>query len=155
MPFSQLDAVVMQKAMMRIRYTKIGGRGGSPDRLDGSTKSINKWTRLKALLPGSSAPSTGYSPILSCESIQPAGDDNANDTGKTDSSGEEDNVKATDRSGTSAGPVSIVFNHNQPCRELGEDEDFRCMWLSSSEEDDGDNSLGEDKTSASSCPRLV
>lgn len=154
-PLSELDAVLMQKAMTRFKYSKTGGRGGLPDRLDGSTRSINKWTRLKAFLPMSSAPSTGYLPIPSYELIQPAGDDDVNDTRKPDASGEEDIVKATDLSGTSAGPVSIVFIHNQPCRELGEDEDFRCMWLSSSDEDDRDDGLDEDKTSASSYRRLV
>lgn len=145
----------MQRVMTRIRYTKISGRGGLTDRFDGSTKSIKKWTRLKALLPKSSILSTDYLPILSCELIQPAGDDNADDAEKPNSGSEEDNAQATDLSGTSAGLVSIVFTHNQPCRELGEDEDLRCMWLSSSEEDDGDDSLDENKISASSYPQSV
>ncbi|KAH6959831.1 hypothetical protein BKA56DRAFT_623888 [Ilyonectria sp. MPI-CAGE-AT-0026] len=141
--------------MARRKYTTIGDGERLTDKSNGSMKSITKWKRLKSFLPKSSTQSAAYIPVRTCEFIQPAENHMADDMAEPVSDSKEDNNKAKNQSGTSANPISIVFTHNQPCREFGEDEDFRCLWLSSSEEEDVDDGMNEDEISVSSWPRPV
>lgn len=142
--------------MDRSKYTIIDNSQGLTEKSQGSLRSITRWKRLKSFLPKSSPKSSPksatYVPVRNCKSIRPAGEHTADLGAKSGSDNEENVDKAEAHSEPSTSPVSILFTHNQPCREFGEDEDFRCLWLASSEEDDG---MDEDEISVSSWTRPV
>jgi hypothetical protein len=141
--------------MDRSNFTMIDNSQGLTEKSQGSLRSITRWKRLKSFLPKSSSKSATYFPVRNCKSIQPAGEHTA-DLGAESGPNSEENVdKSEAHYEPSTSPISILFTHNQPCREFGEDEDFRCLWLASSEEDDEDDGMDEDEISVSSWTRPV
>ncbi|RTE67989.1 hypothetical protein BHE90_017634 [Fusarium euwallaceae] len=141
--------------MDRSNYTMIDNSQGLTEKSQGSLRSITRWKRLKSFLPKSFSKSATYFPVRNCKSIQPAGEHTADFGAESGSDNEENVDKAEAHSEPSTSPISILFTHNQPCREIGEDEDFRCLWLTSSEEDDEDDGMDEDEISVSSWTRPV
>lgn len=123
------------------------------------TKEGNTWKRLKGLVRTSESPPNHHLQVPRRESIRPTdhplGSHPINGPSRL---GENKVASRTTLVRKETNPISIEFTHNCPCREDGEDEDLRCLWIMSSddeeeEEEDDNEVLHADVVSVVHWPR--
>jgi hypothetical protein len=114
------------------------------------------WKKIKSLVKKPRAPPQPYNGIHNSESTLSVGDgaitEPASPSKPVDVSMADgmDEVNTGDVADQADGHLSIVFTHNQPCREDGEDEDFCCHWYPSSDDEQEDEETQEGHVAVSS-----
>lgn len=143
--------------MTRGEYTRLGGRVSLRRRLVdesiGSGKRAEAWKKLRNLVKRRAEPSFNYGLALTDEPIQLGSDCTTSRPMDAPCLSGEDKAEPGNTPDCIDGHISIEFSHNHACREFGEDEDFRCLWLSSSEDEDDSDQARGDAVSVASWPR--
>jgi hypothetical protein len=132
--------------MTRSEYTRIDRNRTLRRRIAnetyGPTKEVKGWERIKRLVKAPDKPPNLYVQVPSSEYIHGIGDFGTSHILNSLSHAVESSVEprtTNDREGEDHISISIEFTHNHPCREDGEDEDLRCLWIpSSDDEEDGE-----------------
>jgi hypothetical protein len=115
------------------------------------TKEGNAWKRLKGLVWISDRPPNLYVQVPSCESIRPIGHPlGSHPLNGSSRLGEGEAESRTTTGRKENNHISIQFTHNHPCREDGEDEDLRCLWIVSSDDEEDGKVTHTDAVSATS-----
>jgi hypothetical protein len=139
-------------------YTRLGKkstlRRPMVDETYDHAKEVNTWKRLKGRVRTSERPPHLYVQVPSCEPIRPTDHPLASHPLNGPSRLGENEVESRTTSGRKEeNPISIDFTHNCPCREDGEDEDLRCLWIMSSDDEEDDEVRHTDTVSVVNWPR--
>jgi hypothetical protein len=146
--------------MTRSEYTRIDKkrtlRRRIVDETYGPTKEVKAWERIKRLVKTSDKAPNLYVQVPSSESIHRIGDTVTSHTFDSLSHAVESRVEprtTDDSKEDNHTSISIEFTHNHPCREDGEDEDLRCLWIPSSDDEEDGEAAHADAMSVTTWPR--
>ncbi|KAK2684743.1 hypothetical protein QWA68_016106 [Fusarium oxysporum] len=139
--------------MTRSEYTRIDKkrtlRRRIVDETYGHTKEVKAWERIKKLAKAPDKSPNLYVQVPSSESSVTSHtlDSLSHAEGKAEPRTTNDRKEDNNIS------ISIEFTHNHPCREDGEDEDLRCLWIPSSDDEEDGEAAHADAVSVTTWPR--
>jgi hypothetical protein len=146
--------------MTRSEYTRIDKkrtlRRCIVDETYGPTKEVKPWQRIKRLVKTPDKAPNLYVQVPSSESIHRIDDSVASHTLDSLSHSVESRAEprtTNDRREDNHISIPIEFTHNHPCREDGEDEDLRCLWIPSSDDEEDGEAAHADAVSVTTWPR--
>ncbi|KAL3584502.1 hypothetical protein FPOAC2_14282 [Fusarium poae] len=106
------------------------------DREHGTGKEAKPWERLKRLAKTPYKRTNRYLQVPDSRPAQSVVHSAASHPLDTPSRVAEDRTRSTTEDHRKEdGRIFIHFTHNHPCREDGEDEDLRCLWIDSSDDE--------------------
>jgi hypothetical protein len=145
--------------MTRSEYTRIDKkrtlRRRIVDETYGPTKEVKAWERIKKLVKAPDKSPNLYVQVPSSESIHRIGDSVTSHTldSLSHAEGKAEPRTTNDRKEDNDISISIEFTHNHPCREDGEDDDLRCLWIPSSDDEEDGEAAHVDAVSVTTWPR--